>query len=169
MATDRRHVLHVLSSFDPGGIETRLVEILSRWPDTHHSILVRNGRVGCVDRLAPQVSFELVPAPPIEAGTLKTVRAMIGVLRRLRPDLVLTYNFGTIETVLAARLSNVRRIVHHEDGFGSDEVVSFKRRRVWMRRVVLRTVKSVVVPSLRLKDIALRTWKLPPARARLLC
>ncbi len=43
------------------------------------------------------------------------------VLRRLRPDLLITYNWGAIEWAMADRLWGVARQMHFEAGFGEDE------------------------------------------------
>jgi glycosyltransferase involved in cell wall biosynthesis len=55
-------------------------------------------------------------------------------------------------------------LVHHEDGFNSDEAVRLKPERTLMRRLAFPAAAAVVVPSGTLEDIALNTWKQPPAR-----
>jgi glycosyltransferase involved in cell wall biosynthesis len=77
-------------------------------------------------------------------------------LRELRPDLVLTYNWGAIESVAAARSLSLP-IVHHEDGFLPDEVERRHARRNWTRRLALRGA-AVIVPSTGLAEIARREW-----------
>ena len=89
---------------------------------------------------------------------LGMARAMAGRMRALSPDLVLTYNWGAVETVLAARLVGHRALVHHEDGFGPAEVERRLRRRNWARRWLLRRVQGVIVPSRVLQGIAAREW-----------
>ena len=42
-------------------------------------------------------------------------------LRAIRPDALLTYNWGSVEWLMSARLSGCRPVVHHEDGFGPVE------------------------------------------------
>src|SRR4030095_13173908 len=88
------------------------------------------------------------------------------LMKRERPDLVLSYNWGAFDAVLAARSLRSRRIVHHEDGFNPDEVAREKPRRAFVRRMVLPGVHAVVVPSRMLERIARESWRLPESVVR---
>ena len=46
------------------------------------------------------------------------VWAMRRILGKVRPDLLLTYNWGSIDALLGAWSARFRPIVHHECGFG---------------------------------------------------
>ena len=76
-------------------------------------------------------------------------------------DLVLTYNWGSMDAVGARRLfpAGCPPLIHHEDGFNSDEAVRLNWKRNAFRRVVLPTAKALVVPSRRLETIARTVWK----------
>lgn len=80
-------------------------------------------------------------------------------------DLVLTYNWGSMDGVAARRLyaptMRLPPIVHHEDGFNSDELIRQKTARVLFRRAMLRATYRVVVPSERLEAIARAEWRQP--------
>lgn len=159
-------VLHVFSTFAPGGPQVRTARLLPElergW---EHAILALDGCTDARALLAPELAVEIVPAPP-RAGTPRTALALAGLLRRRRPDLLLTYNFGALDALIAARLVGQRALVHHEDGFRPDEVAGFKRRREWARRVLLPGARALVVPSFTLERIARERWKLPPALVR---
>ena len=94
--------------------------------------------------------------------TLGNVLRFRRVLRALRPDALVTYNWGSLEWAIA-NLSVGLRHIHIEDGFGPEESDRQLPRRVWLRRIVLRR-STVVVPSRNLERIALHTWRLPPRR-----
>lgn len=83
-------------------------------------------------------------------------------------DLVLTYNWGAMDAVMAhglfARSMELPPLIHHEDGFNSDEANRLKTRRNLYRRLALRRASALVVPSHRLERIALDVWRQPPAR-----
>jgi glycosyltransferase involved in cell wall biosynthesis len=85
-------------------------------------------------------------------------------LRRLQPDLLLTYNWGAIEWAMANRLLPVSRHIHLEAGFGQSEADSQIPRRVLFRRWALARCAMVVVPSRRLEDLARRVWRLRAER-----
>lgn len=157
-----RNLVHVFSTFGAGGPQIRAVQLIEHLgADCHHVILAMDGCTDAAAQLPPGASVEFAEPPP-GRGLLRTVRAQKRWLATLSPDLVLTYNWGAIESVVAARRLGLP-LVHHEDGFGPEEVVRRHRRRNWIRRAALRGV-PVVVPSAVLLDIAKREWRLPPAR-----
>jgi glycosyltransferase involved in cell wall biosynthesis len=165
MTTLPRYV-HVFATFGAGGAQIRAVQLMAHLgPRAHHVVVAMDGRTEAAQQLAPGLSVEFAPAPP-KGSFLATVRAQRAFLRSQRPDLVLTYNWGAIETVAAARSLRLP-LVHHEDGFGPEEVVRRFRRRSWMRALVLRGAE-VVVPSTVLQGIAAREWHLPSQRVHLL-
>jgi glycosyltransferase involved in cell wall biosynthesis len=162
------HLLHVFSNFVPTGPELRTVELIGQLGrDFRHSILSMDGRMSAAERLPPDVDVRLLPAPP-RAGSLATARRLRRLYQDERPDLVLTYNWGAFDMLFAARSVGVRRVIHHEEGFNEDEAEHFKRRRVWARRLVLPGVAAVVIPSERLRKIAVDLWRLRPERLRLI-
>ncbi|HTH17443.1 MAG TPA: glycosyltransferase, partial [Magnetospirillum sp.] len=82
-----------------------------------------------------------------------------------RPDLLLTYNWGSMEWALA-NLPHLAPHVHVEDGFGPDEASGQLFRRVMFRRLVLAWGSVVVLPSRTLCAIAAEQWRLNPGRLR---
>jgi glycosyltransferase involved in cell wall biosynthesis len=155
-------ILHVFSTFAPGGPQVRtarlLPELARSWK---HAILALDACTEARALLAPELAVEILPAPP-RAGTPRTTLALARLFRKLRPDLLLTYNWGALDALLASRLAGPRAVVHHEDGFRPDEVAGFKRRRVWLRRALLPGTRAVIVPSYRLETIARELWRLAP-------
>ncbi len=157
------HLLHVFSTFVPAGPQVRVAKLLSaldsRW---RHSIVAMDGKLEARALVAPQLEVRYLEAPP-KAGSLATVRAMRTLVRREKPQLVLTYNFGAIDSVLAARSLGLAH-VHHEDGFLPDEAHGFKRRRIWLRRAAFGQATDVVVISRNLERIARELWRVPAQR-----
>jgi glycosyltransferase involved in cell wall biosynthesis len=87
---------------------------------------------------------------------------------RLNPHLVLTYNWGAIDAVLAAQLRRRSALIHNESGFTTDEATVRKRRRVWARRVLLQRVHTTVVNSQSLRRIAVAEFGLPDEKVTLI-
>jgi glycosyltransferase involved in cell wall biosynthesis len=83
-----------------------------------------------------------------------------GIIRRWRPDMLVTCNWGAIEFALA-NLVPVTKHMHIVDGFGPEERASQLPRRAFVRRVALGRT-PVVLPSRNLVRIAREVWKLPP-------
>jgi glycosyltransferase involved in cell wall biosynthesis len=162
------HLLHVFSTFVPAGPEVRTVRLINALgPAYRHSILAIDGRTSASEGLDPGLAVRLLPTLP-RAGSLATVRGLGALLREERPDLVLSYNWGAFDAVIASRLAGLSaHHLHHEDGFNADEAQRFVPRRVWARRLLLPGVARVVVPSQRLARIAAETWRLAPERVAL--
>jgi len=157
-------ILHVFSTFAPGGPQVRTARLLPELdPTWKHAVLALDGCTDARTLLDPALQVEILEPPP-RAGTVRTTRRLRRLLGELRPDLCLTYNWGALDALLAARLAGLRAVVHHEDGFRPDEVAGFKRRRIWARRLLLPGTRAVVVPSFRLEAIARELWRLPAER-----
>jgi len=160
------HFLHVFSTFVPAGPETRAVRLIEAFGGAfRHSIVSMDGRTNARALLPAACDVKILESPP-KAGSIATVRRLRDLLRAEQPDLLLSYNWGAFDAVMAARTLKLRRVVHHEDGFNPDEVLEFKQRRVFARRLVLPGVHRVVVPSKKLERIAVDTWKLANDRVR---
>jgi glycosyltransferase involved in cell wall biosynthesis len=168
MRSEVPHLLHVFSNFVPTGPELRTVALIGAFGgEFRHSILSMDGRVSAAERLPAGVEVKLLPSPP-RAGSLATARRLRRLLAEEKPDLVLTYNWGAFDMLLAARSAGFRRLIHHEEGFNEDEAESFKLRRVLARRLALPGAHRLVVPSQRLRGIATTLWKLPADKIRLI-
>lgn len=157
------HLLHVFSTFVPAGPQVRVAKLLAAFGrEFRHTLVALDGRTEARELLEPGLDLRFVDPPP-KAGSLATTLRLRRLLKRERPDLLLTYNFGAIDAVLAAKALGSQRVVHHEDGFRPDEAESFKRRRIWLRRLALAQV-DVVVISRNLERIALEHWRHPRER-----
>jgi glycosyltransferase involved in cell wall biosynthesis len=159
-----RTLLHAFSSFEFGGAQARFVHLANSLAGRYrHLIVAMDGNTQAADRLNPDVHFDLVPFRTMRGNGLANRGACREALERLRPDMLLTYNWGAIEWV-AANLPAVVPHVHVEDGFGPAERQKQLPRRVWTRRVLLGPIghATVVVPSRRLAELAGDWWV--PAR-----
>lgn len=154
------HFVHVFPSFDPGGSQVRtslLINTLLR--GFKHTIIAMDGRLGCKSRISPSVDVKYISLSL--KGRKFALKALKDLLATLKPDFLLTYNWGAIEAIPAGRLVGTRACIHIEDGFGPDEARRFKKRRVWARWIILRLADSLVVPSLTLLRVAKDVWHIP--------
>lgn len=153
-------LLHVFPTFSAAGSQTRTIALMNAFGrEFRHAVLALDGVTSAGARIAPDIDVRWV-APPPKAGTPMTVLRLERILRRVRPDLVLTYNFGSVDAVLAAKLASLP-CIHHEDGFNPDEARTLKARRVWLRWFALAGIHAVVVISEKLERIALERYRLP--------
>jgi glycosyltransferase involved in cell wall biosynthesis len=159
--------MHVFPTFAVGGAQVRFAALANRWQDRwRHVILSLDGRFDCVERLRIPyeiLNFEKRP----DEGLGRRLMRIRSMLRWVKPDVLVTSNWGSIEWAMANSWFLRIRHVHTEDGFGSDEAGDQKRRRVLTRRVVLRR-SDVVLPSHLLHDSAQNVWRLPKRRLHLI-
>ena len=162
------HLLHVFPTFDLGGAQTRVVTLANALGGRYrHTVFALDGKFGAARLFDAGLrcdleTLALAPSGSLHLGNVMKAR---GLLRKLRPDLLLTYNWGSIEWALANWLRPICRHIHGEDGFGPDESpLRQLRRRVIMRRIALHRCAHVIVPSHTLYDLATQLWRLSPAQ-----
>jgi len=124
-----------------------------------HAVIAMDGDDSALSLLPAGTAVERLPRPQ-PRSFLGSACSFAALLRQRRPDLLLTYNWGAIEAVAAARWLGLAAVVHHEEGFGKEELVHRLRRRNWLRRLLLPRVGAVIVPSRNLLGIAQREWRL---------
>lgn len=159
-------ILHLHSSFSLGGKEARAVRLMNLMGDrAHHTILsAMPEALGARDAIDPGIVVDFPKdAPPLHGKpSLGRYRALADYMTRF--ELVLSYNWGAMDGVMARRLHVARlwhsmpELIHHEDGFNEDESVRRNWKRNLFRRVGLRTAQSVIVPSVLLQRIASEEW-----------
>jgi L-malate glycosyltransferase len=161
--------LHVFPSFEVGGVALRMARIINHLgAQFRHTIIALNGNFEAAPQLGRNVDVDLFRPDRARQGTFGGILAAAGTLRRLQPQLLLTYNWGAIEWAIANRLLPVARHIHLESGFGKEEADAQLRRRVLCRRWALASCHTVVVPSRRLEELARSVWKLPTGLVRYL-
>jgi glycosyltransferase involved in cell wall biosynthesis len=168
----RLKVLHLHSSFSPGGKELRAAKLMNLFGAVidHTVVSAVPGELGAARAIDPAISvaypdnFPPLAGAPTPWRLWRLARAMRG------QDLILTYNWGAMDAVMAHRLYaqalGLAPLVHHEDGFNRDEAEGLNPRRNLYRRLALARAAALVVPSQRLEAIALNDWRQPRGRVR---
>ena len=163
-------ILHLHSSFAAGGKELRAVRLMNAFGRVaaHEVVLAQPGAMGAAVVIDPALdvgfpqAFPSLQGRPTPARLWQLAQAMQG------HDLVLTYNWGAMDAVLAHRLYGgllqLPPLVHHEDGFNEDEADGLKTARNLYRRIALARASALVVPSRRLEGIARAAWHQPARR-----
>lgn len=166
------HILHLHSTFAPGGKELRTVQLINAFgrKARHTIVSAEPANLGAAERIDKGIDVRLQPEFPSLKGwptpgrLQKLAKAMQG------HDLVCTYNWGAMDAVMAHTLfkdlHNLPPLIHHEDGFDETELTRLKTRRTWYRRIALGKTAGLVVPSERLEEIALVDWQQPLGRVK---
>ncbi|WP_370189069.1 glycosyltransferase family 4 protein [Qipengyuania sp.] len=166
------HILHLQSTFSPGGKELRTVQLINAFgrKARHTIISAEPENLGAAQRIDRGIDLRLQPEFPSLKGwptpgrLQRLAKAMKGY------DLVCTYNWGAMDAVMAHTLfkdlHNLPPLIHHEDGFDESELKKLKPSRTWYRRIALGRAAGLVVPSERLEEIALVDWQQPLGRVK---
>ncbi|WP_242123073.1 glycosyltransferase [Sphingobium sp. Sx8-8] len=166
---DPPRLLHVHGSFSLGGKEARAVRLMNLWGDrARHSIVSAAPHLmSARDAIDTSLKVDFPQSPPLAGkpslGRFKAIaRFLYGY------DLILSYNWGAMDAVMAHRMHGGPPLIHHEDGFNADETGGLKPQRNLYRRLALQRAHALVVPSIRLDSIARQVWRQPPARVHLI-
>lgn len=171
-ASKTPHILHLHSTFAPGGKELRSVRLMNAFgPKMRHSIVSaepdRMQAAGHIARSIPveyPADFPSLKGMPTPGRLHRLAKAMEGY------DLICTYNWGAMDAVMAhtafSQMYPLSPLIHHEDGFNEDEQRKRKFSRTWYRRIALGRASGLVVPSEVLEGIALVEWQQPIGRVK---
>ncbi len=158
---DKPLIVHVLYRLDTGGMERIVVSLINATCDRYrHAVIALTGfgvLRGEIDNTATAcLSLEKKPGKDWPCYW-RLWRA----LRALKPDLVQTYNVGTLDLAPAVKLAGVRRLIHAEHGRDATdpkgENSKYLRLRRWMAPLIDRYV--AVAPDL-------QSWLVDRARIR---
>src|SRR3546814_388435 len=140
-------ILHLHSTFDLGGKEARAVRLMNAFgADFEHDLVSAvPGAVSAAEQVAGDVRLRVLEDFPALAGPLRPMKlkALGKAITAGRYDLVLSYNWGAMDGVMANRLFARRPLIHHEDGFNDDETRSEERR---VGKECVRTCRSRWAP-----------------------
>lgn len=158
-----RTLLHAFPTFEIGGSQIRFAALANHHgPRYRHLIVSMDGKTDCIDRIRKDVMFEILKIEIPKNSSIPNFFDLRRILHTIKPDVLVTYNWGSIEWALA-NIVPVCCHVHIEDGFGPEEAASRQyRRRSLFRRLVLSKLSRVVLPSKTLMKIATGVWHLPP-------
>lgn len=157
---DRPHLVHVFPSFNIGGTQVRFAALAAALSARfRHTVVSLDGDYSAAVLVPPCAPVRYAdPAPPTSASLSARLSLYRAELAALKPDVLLTYNWGAMEVAFVNAFGGCPH-VHMEDGFGPEEAVRQFTRRIWARRIALAR-SHLVVPSRTLQTIAIDTWRL---------
>ena len=158
-------ILHVFPSFELGGSQRRMTTYLNASKAPHNHLIYAMD--DCYDAAELSDHFRAARIPPDlipKNNMIGAIRGCRKALRQIQPDLLVTYNWGSIEWAMANRLPKRCPTIHIQDGFGEDERSGEIPSRRFLRKLVYRRCNRVIVPSNQLAALARGSWGLPDDR-----
>jgi len=157
-----KKVALVFPSFDVGGMETQMVEVVNRLSSQFNFYIISLiDAFACKSRINQSSAISYFTLNKKSDHFQVSCFKLFIIFKKIKPDVVVTFNFGAIEGILAAKLCRVANIVHFEHGFHSTEVKKRKARRIWLRRILFILADQVVIVSTGLFDLAKKEWWVP--------
>jgi L-malate glycosyltransferase len=158
----QKHILHVFSAFRIGGTESRTCQIINHFGNRYrHTICSLENNFEAKSLLQKSGNVAFVQIRSKRYNLIENVRRYRRFLKTLKPDILITHAWGTMEWTIANSFAKVCPNIHALEGFGSDEIDKQKIRRRLTRMAVLPTCSRVVVCSERLLELAVTDWRLP--------
>lgn len=145
----RFRIFHVTDSLRQGGLENGLVNLISGMDPNRfeHVVCTLRGLGPNAERLRGRAQIVSLQ------NSGNTQAWAIGrEIRRVRPHIVHSRNWGAIEAVFAARMFSSCATVHSEHGIDVDTADSEPRRRRFLRRLAYGLATRVVSVSHQLRD-----------------
>jgi len=156
---DRLRVLHIISYMGRGGAEMGILKLIAGLGEGfEHRICTTRG----FDTDFVRSSFSEEKMYFAGTSDLKLqfpLFRLARILRRYRPHIVHTRNWGAIEAVAAAKLAGVPVVIHSEHGYEVDMFAGLPVRRRLFRRAAYAMADAVFAVTRELRDFhACQAW-----------
>jgi glycosyltransferase involved in cell wall biosynthesis len=162
--TNRPHILHVFPSFEIGGAQRRTASLLkSGLERLDHTIIALDGNYQAKALWAgsPNTVIFSKDIHFPKTSMHRAIRAARIHLKRIKPHLMITYNWGSVEWNLANSFLPICPMFHIQDGFAKEEQdIEISRRKI-LRKLMYNQCDKVIVPSKSLYKIAQKSWHVP--------
>jgi sugar transferase (PEP-CTERM/EpsH1 system associated) len=162
-------VVHLIYRLDIGGLETLLVDAINRMPahKYRHAVICLTDYTEFAQRITrPGVELVALHKPPgLELGTHKR---LFKLLRQMRPEVLHTYNLGTIEYHATALLAGVPVRVHAEHGRDASDPHGVNRKHNLLRRLLVPAIDRYVPVSRDLERWLRGVVGIPQAKVQLI-
>ncbi len=157
-------LMHVLDRLDLGGTEKAVMKLVRGLePELfEHYICALRGAAAAQDEWASGVT--VVHAGREGAAFQFNVFRLARIMRKLRPAIVHSRNWGGIEAVVAARFAGVPVAIHSEHGYELDMAAGLPFHRRLLRHGAYRMASAVAVVTNDLRNYhAAQAWWTPEA------
>jgi sugar transferase (PEP-CTERM/EpsH1 system associated) len=140
-------IIHVVHGLDIGGLENGLVNLLNQLDEQFdHTILClsKSGRMAQRIKNRDIRIIEMgLPTNKFRFPVLKLAK----VFRQIKPDIVHTRGWSSVDAIMAARVAQVTRVIHGEHGWEASDPEGQNRKRNFIRKSLSPMVDRFVTVS----------------------
>ena len=163
----KKKVVHLVYSMGCGGLEKVIVNLINgSYEEVEHIIISLTPEFEMTAGIIPDIKIFCLDKKP--GKDIGCHHRLYKLLKKLSPDAINTYNFGTIEYHLTAFLAGVKTRVHSDHGHGGDAQDGLNKKNNFIRKVSSFFINDYVVVSQDLMDWVTRVVKVKPQRLHLI-
>lgn len=171
MNDPRPLVIHVVYSFDVGGLENGIVNLINRMPaDSFRHMIV--ALTACVPSFCQRITrrdVEFLSLHKGEGHGIKLYPRLFRLFRQHRPAIVHTRNLAALEAAVPAWLAGVPVRIHGEHGWDSSDPDGESRKYQTLRRIYSPFVSGYVALSRRIESYLTGKVGIAAGRIRRIC
>ncbi len=162
------HVCHLVHSFDVGGLERIVANCINNLDDKKFQhIIISLTYVGeFISEIA--VPIEHYSLHKKEGNDISVYARLYRLLKKLKPDVLHTYNLGTIEYQWVALFAGIPLRVHAEHGRDSYDPNGSVKKYQWIRRISSLAIHRIIAVSEDLKLWLSNEVKIPERKLELI-
>ena len=140
-------IVHLVYSFGCGGLEKVIANLITHSSqfDVKHVVISLTNDITMMEQIPVPVEHFVLDKR--EGNDLASHKKLFSLLKQLKPHAINTYNFGTIEYHITARLAGVPVRVHSDHGRGGDDPQGKNRLHNLFRKVVAHFITEYIVVS----------------------
>ncbi|WP_442769248.1 TIGR03088 family PEP-CTERM/XrtA system glycosyltransferase [Zoogloea ramigera] len=171
MTDPRPLVIHVVFSFDVGGLENGIVNLLNHMPAEHfrHKIVALTRCVPSFCERVRRSDVEFVSLHKPAGHGLKLYPALFRMFREEKPAIVHTRNLAALEMVVPAWLAGVPVRIHGEHGWDSFDREGTSRKYRLVRKLYSPFVSHYVALSRKIESYLLDKVGVGARRVKRIC
>jgi sugar transferase (PEP-CTERM/EpsH1 system associated) len=168
-APERLRILHFFSYLGLGGTELTALRMVNSLDKS----LFESQLCG-IRGFDPQVTAArcrdatIISLPSGPSASRIQIFALRDLIEKLRPHIVHSRNWGTIEVIPAARMAGVPIIIHSEHGYEMDSLAGLPLRRRFFRRAVYGMATAMFAVTGELQQFHAQQAWVSPSRIRVL-
>jgi len=144
-ATNR--VVHLVYSFGCGGLEKVIANLInySTEYDVEHVLISLTDDVSMLKQVDKKIKVHVLDKK--SGSDIKIHFKLFYLLKKLKPSVVNTYNFGTIEYHFVAKFAGVPIHVHCDHGRGGDDPAGKNKLHNMFRKFIANFITEYIVVS----------------------
>lgn len=129
-------ICHIIFKLDFGGLENGLVNLINHLPADRfcHVIISLKPATDFQNRIS-RSDVEIIEINKKDGKDLSAYKKVWSVIRKFKPDIVHTRNIPTLDMLVPAALSGVRRLIHSEHGLDLMELAGHHSKYNFLRRL----------------------------------